>query len=271
MDRQQQGRAPSGPAGGLTWAPPLGRRQALAPLGLKWLEEFLPPDDYDGYVEGRRALAGTGVLCTTGEHEYTRYGLCAARPGVEPRTEPTRVGAERRPPTRTQARGLPRRAAPRRAAPPLPPPTPPLRGVRSRRLIADKAVDILQPDVTWCGGLTEARRVVAQAAAYDIPVIPHGSSVYSYHLQYAFANCPVAELINLSPASDAIVPYFGELFTDEPLPEGGFIDLPDRPGFGVTLNRENLVRPYPRTAEESAKQARANIERPAPKVARMPF
>ena len=74
-----------------------------------------------------------------------------------------------------------------------------------------------------------------------------------------------------SPASDAIVPYFGELFTDEPLPEGGFIDLPDRPGFGVTLNRENLVRPYPRTAEESAKQARANIERPAPKVARMPF
>eukprot|EP00908_Phaeocystis_cordata_P000332 Transcript_10354.p2 GENE.Transcript_10354~~Transcript_10354.p2 ORF type:complete len:332 (-),score=88.68 Transcript_10354:106-1101(-) len=215
VDRQQQGRAPSGPAGGLTWAPPLGRRQALAPLGLKWLEEFLPPDDYDGYVEVRRALAGTGVLCTTGEHEYTRYGF--------------------------------------------------------RRLIADKAVDILQPDVTWCGGLTEARRVVAQAAAYDIPVIPHGSSVYSYHLQYAFANCPVAELINLSPASDAIVPYFGELFTDEPLPEGGFIDLPDRPGFGVTLNRENLVRPYPRTAEESAKQARANVERPAPKVARMPF
>ena len=31
------------------------------------------------------------------------------------------------------------------------------------------------------------------------------------------------------------------LFTDEPLPEGGFIDLPDRPGFGVTLNREKLV------------------------------
>ena len=77
----------------------------------------------------RRALRGTGVLCTTGEHEYTRYGF--------------------------------------------------------RRLIADRAVDILQPDVTWCGGITEARRIVAQAAAYDIPVIPHGSSVYSYHLQYA--------------------------------------------------------------------------------------
>ena len=132
-------------------------------------------------------------------------------------------------------------------------------------------MDILQPDVTWCGGITEARRIVAQAAAYDIPVIPHGSSGYSYHLQYAFPNCPVAELINLSAESDVICPYFGGLFTDEPLPKDGFIDLPDRPGFGVTLNREGLMRPYPRTAEESARQAQANIERPVLSVAKMPF
>ena len=53
--------------------------------------------------------------------------------------------------------------------------------------------------------------------------------------------------------------------------QDGFIDLPDRPGFGVTLNRDGLVRPYPRTAEESAQQAQANIDRPVPSVARMPF
>jgi L-rhamnonate dehydratase len=41
----------------------------------------------------------------------------------------------------------------------------------------------LQPDLTWCGGLTEARRIVALAAAFDTLVIPHGSSVFSYHLQ----------------------------------------------------------------------------------------
>lgn len=188
----------------------LGR--ALAPLGLKWMEEFLPPDDYDGYVEVRKALGGV-VLTTTGEHEYTRYGF--------------------------------------------------------RKLIADKAVDILQPDITWLGGLTEARRVVAQAAAYDIPVIPHGSSVYSFHLQYAFANCPLAECINLSPKADTIVPYFGTIFTDEPLPANGFIDLPDRPGFGVTLNRVGLHRPYARSADESAAQAHANRTRPMPTEPRM--
>mmetsp|Transcript_34416 Transcript_34416/g.110536 ORF Transcript_34416/g.110536 Transcript_34416/m.110536 type:complete len:208 (-) Transcript_34416:61-684(-) len=78
--------------------------------------------------------------------------------------------------------------------------------------------------------------------------------VYSYHLQYAFHNCPVAELINLHPTSDEVVPYFGSLFSDEPLPKDGFIDLPDRPGFGVTLVRDGLHRPWARTAEESAAQ-----------------
>jgi len=130
-------------------------------------------------------------------------------------------------------------------------------------------VDVLQPDVTWIGGLTEARRVVAMAAAYDIPVIPHGSSVYSYHLQFAFHNCPIAELINLSPDADKIVPYFGTIFADEPLPKDGFLDLPDRPGFGVTLNRENLHRPYERSPSESAMQAKANKERAMPQQAKM--
>ena len=37
------------------------------------------------------------------------------------------------------------------------------------------------------------------ASRHDLLVIPHGSSVYSYHLQYTFTNCPVAEYINLSP------------------------------------------------------------------------
>ena len=47
--------------------------------------------------------------------------------------------------------------------------------------------------------LHQARRVVAMAMSHDLHVIPHGSSVYSYHLQYAFTNCPLAEFINLSP------------------------------------------------------------------------
>jgi hypothetical protein len=67
--------------------------------------------------------------------------------------------------------------------------------------------------------MTKARRIVALASAFDIPVIPHGSSVYSYHLQICFPSCPIAEFLVMSPKADEIVSYFGKLFKDEPLPK----------------------------------------------------
>lgn len=139
------------------------------------------------------------------------------------------------------------------------------------QLISRGCVDILQPDITWLGGITEARRVCAMASPFDIMIIPHGSSVYSYHLQYAFQNCPVAEFIDVSPQADTISPYFGGLFLDEPLPADGFIDLPDRPGFGVTLCRDTLRRPYQRTEEQSQEQADRNIKKAVVEKAHMPF
>lgn len=45
------------------------------------------------------------------------------------------------------------------------------------------------------------------ASSYDVLVIPHGSSIYSYHLQYAFTNCPLAEFLNLSPKVSIITYY----------------------------------------------------------------
>ena len=189
--------------------------KGLQPYGLKWMEEFLPPDDYEGYKEVKTALRDTGIMLTTAEHEYTRYGY--------------------------------------------------------RTLIKDKSVDILQPDISWLGGMTEARRVVAMASAHDILVIPHGSSIYSYHLQYAFKNCPMAEFLNLSPKADAIVPLFGGLFPDEPLPKDGFIELDDKPGFGVTLNRTGLRRCHERTDAASAANYKLNTNKPRTMKARMPF
>lgn len=109
------------------------------------------------------------------------------------------------------------------------------------------------------------------SGAHDTLCVPHGSSIYSYHLQYAFRNCPVAEFINLSPKADKITPYFGGLFPDEPLPANGFIDLPDRPGFGVTLCKDNLRRPYDRSEKESCAQAQKNINVARTEKAIMPF
>jgi L-alanine-DL-glutamate epimerase-like enolase superfamily enzyme len=39
-----------------------------------------------------------------------------------------------------------------------------------RMLLEKRCADVLQPDITWVGGLTEAKRIVALASAFDIPV-----------------------------------------------------------------------------------------------------
>jgi len=107
-----------------------------------------------------------------------------------------------------------------------------------RKLIEGRNIDILQPDVMWVGGLTEILKVAAQAAAYDIPVVPHASGPYSYHFVVSQQNTPFQEYLANSPDSTSVLPVFGGLFTDEPVPVNGYLDVStfDKPGFGLTLN-----------------------------------
>lgn len=116
-----------------------------------------------------------------------------------------------------------------------------------RKLIESRSVDILQPDMMWLGGLTEAMRVAAMAAAYDIPVVPHGSGAYSYHFVMALPHSPFCEYLITSPAGETVEPVFGGLFEGETLPENGKVRPSDEPGFGLKLRKdiEELTRPYP--------------------------
>jgi L-rhamnonate dehydratase len=118
-----------------------------------------------------------------------------------------------------------------------------------RMLLEMGCCDIIQPDVGWCGGLTELLKISALADAYGVMTIPHGSSVYSYHFVATRQNSPFAEFLMMAPEADRIVPMFSPLLLDEPLPENGRIRTSalDRPGFGVRLNPDcQLHRPYPR-------------------------
>lgn len=115
-----------------------------------------------------------------------------------------------------------------------------------RSLIEGRAIDILQPDLMWMGGLTEALRVSAMAAAYDIPVVPHGSGAYSYHFVQSQPHIPFSEYVNTSPAGDTVEPVFGTLFDGDDPPVDGRIRPSDRPGFGLDLRRDQvtLTRPF---------------------------
>jgi L-alanine-DL-glutamate epimerase-like enolase superfamily enzyme len=111
-----------------------------------------------------------------------------------------------------------------------------------RELIARRAVDIVQPDVIWTGGITECRKVAALAQAYNLPVIPHVfasglATIANMHLIASLSNAGLLEC-DQNPN-----PLRSELF-NEPLEidRNGQITLPDRPGLGVTLNQETIAK-----------------------------
>ncbi|PHH67403.1 hypothetical protein CDD81_11 [Ophiocordyceps australis] len=115
-----------------------------------------------------------------------------------------------------------------------------------RKLIQDGNIDIIQPDVMWLGGLTELLKVSAMAAAYDVPVVPHASGPYSYHFVVSQPNAPFQEYLANSADGRSVLPVFGDLFVDEPVPVGGVLETKalDKPGFGLTISpsaRSKLV------------------------------
>jgi L-rhamnonate dehydratase len=76
------------------------------------------------------------------------------------------------------------------------------------------------------------------AAAYDLPVVPHASGPYSYHFVVSQANSPFQEYLANSPDGRSVLPVFGNLFSNEPIPTKGYLDISelDKPGFGLELN-----------------------------------
>jgi L-rhamnonate dehydratase len=110
-----------------------------------------------------------------------------------------------------------------------------------RLLLEMECADILQPDVGWCGGITELIKTSAMADARGVMLVPHGSSVYSYHFSVTRHNSPFSEFLMMAPQADHIIPMFSPLLLDEPVPKNGRMKLSELPGFGVRLNRAYLA------------------------------
>jgi L-rhamnonate dehydratase len=110
-----------------------------------------------------------------------------------------------------------------------------------RRLIEERTLDIVQPDVMWVGGMTELLRIAAHAGAYDVQVVPHGSGPYSYHFIASQTGPAFCEYVAASPDGQSLQPVFGQLFVGEALPENGKVKLGDAPGFGMTLRDPSVL------------------------------
>lgn len=154
----------------------------VEPYRVHWMEECLPPDDYEGFGRLHQKIRST--LVAAGEHEYTRWGF--------------------------------------------------------RLLLEHNALDIWQPDITWCGGLSELRHIAALAAAYNIPVIPHAGWQHGgAHFILATTNSPWCEMFMPPPGGPAeVYRRFEEENTVTRGPEGIYMRPPDRPGFGWELTTD---------------------------------
>jgi L-alanine-DL-glutamate epimerase-like enolase superfamily enzyme len=112
-----------------------------------------------------------------------------------------------------------------------------------RDLILSKAIDIAQPDVTWCGGITEAKKIAAMASAWNIPCVPHSFSsaialVANLHFSASIPNSMFQEFDrNYNPLRENLL--------QEPIRinRSGYIELMDKPGLGVALN-QSVVKQY---------------------------
>jgi galactonate dehydratase len=112
-----------------------------------------------------------------------------------------------------------------------------------RDLLEKRACSVLQPDITHCGGLSEARRIAALAEAYRVALAPHNpqgpvSTAASLELGFATPSYIICEAVHLDVPwrQDCIVEGF---VVEE---EGRVVRPGTRPGLGIEINEAEVAK-----------------------------
>lgn len=115
-----------------------------------------------------------------------------------------------------------------------------------RRIVDMRAVDVVQPDVCYLGGLTRTLRVAAMAAAAGLPCTPHSANLsmvtlFTMHLLGAIGNA--GPYLEFSIEGPDYYPWQEGLFRRSPYEiKDGKVTIPDAPGWGVEIARDWLEK-----------------------------
>jgi L-rhamnonate dehydratase len=154
--------------------------EAFSPF---WVEDCMPPDDYDGYAKLADAV---DTPIAAGEQEATHWGF--------------------------------------------------------RHLIERGRIDIVQPDLTRCGGLTTGRRIAHMAEDYNIGLVPHAwsSDILTATTLQFLAYIKKAYFVEFNVSSGEI----SRKLAKNPITmKDGYVEIPDRPGAGVEVD-EAMIEKY---------------------------
>lgn len=106
---------------------------------------------------------------------------------------------------------------------------------RLRELVEKQAVDILQPNCTYCGGYTEARKAAHLAQIYNMPIANGGGwPLFNMHTMAGLMNGWLVEWhLGMVAVGETV-------FVDPPKPVKGELTIPDAPGLGLTVNYDGV-------------------------------
>ncbi len=115
-----------------------------------------------------------------------------------------------------------------------------------QRMIDMRAVDIVQPDILYLGGICRTLRVVDMAKAAKLPVTPHCANLslvtlFTMHLLRAIPNA--GKYLEFSIEGADYYPWQEDLFVESPYTiEDGHARVSDKPGWGVEINPHWLAK-----------------------------
>jgi L-alanine-DL-glutamate epimerase-like enolase superfamily enzyme len=114
-----------------------------------------------------------------------------------------------------------------------------------RRMIDMRAVDVVQPDICYLGGICRTLKVVEMAAAAGLPVTPHSANlslvtVFTLHLMGALQNA--GPYVEFSIEGRDYYPWQEGLFFPPYQIEDGKVRIPDGPGWGVEISKDWLAK-----------------------------
>ncbi|WP_262249641.1 mandelate racemase/muconate lactonizing enzyme family protein [Parapedobacter soli] len=159
--------------------------RALEPYDIYWLEDFMHPENYEGYAKTK--AAGVKTRLAAGEQEATGWGF--------------------------------------------------------RQLIQQGGIDVVQPDITRCGGFTQIRKILWEAEFAGVDVCPHAwlTDLNTAAALHVNAILPRSLFLEYNVSDN---PMLREVIENPvQIDEAGYIAVPDGPGLGIVIN-ESAVKKF---------------------------
>jgi galactonate dehydratase len=111
-----------------------------------------------------------------------------------------------------------------------------------RELLENGAPQFIMPDLAWCGGFTEGRKIASMADTYYLPVCPHNCGGPIQHAASIHFAAHVPNLFILESVRRHYLKEYVGLVTDTMPAHDGFFEIPEAPGLGMDLAPDLLQR-----------------------------